>query len=112
MNTGVFYKASTLQLFHQILDSGLLDPKGDLVRFIYHLLRQFFKKLQEYPLLIVDVFAPKSRKTCLELNIGRLEAEKAGVEVSAKKEKRYVLFIYVTSIRIQWLAVYFFVVHA
>ncbi|KAG0288438.1 Topoisomerase 1-associated factor 1 [Linnemannia gamsii] len=87
-NTAVFYKASTLQLFHQILDSGLLDPKGDLVRFIYHLLRQFFKKLQEYPLLVIDVFAPKPKKVCLELNIGRLEAEKADLEVSAKKEKR------------------------
>ncbi|KAF9333425.1 Topoisomerase 1-associated factor 1 [Linnemannia elongata] len=87
-NTAVFYKASTLQLFHQILDSALLDPKGDLVRFIYHLLRQFFKKLEEYPLLVIDVFAPKSKKTCLELNIGRLEAEKADLEVSAKKEKR------------------------
>ncbi|KAF9551130.1 Topoisomerase 1-associated factor 1 [Mortierella hygrophila] len=87
-NTAVFYKASTLHLFHQILDSGLLDPKGDLVRFIYHLLRQFFKKLQEYPLLVIDVFAPKSRRICLELNIGRLEAEKTDIEVSAKKEKR------------------------
>ncbi|KAF9913350.1 Topoisomerase 1-associated factor 1 [Linnemannia zychae] len=87
-NTAVFYKASTLQLFHQILDSGLVDAKGDLVRFIYHLLRQFFKKLKEYPLLVVDVFAPKSKKTCLELNVGRLEAEKAGIEISAKKEKR------------------------
>ncbi|KAG9063735.1 Topoisomerase 1-associated factor 1 [Linnemannia hyalina] len=87
-NTAVFYKASTLQLFHQILDSGLLDPKGDLVRFIYHLLRQFFKKLQEYPLLVIDVFAPKTRRICLELNIGRLEAEKTDIEVSAKKEKR------------------------
>ncbi|KAF8948577.1 Topoisomerase 1-associated factor 1 [Haplosporangium gracile] len=87
-NTAVFYKASTLQLFHQILDSGLLDPKGDLVRFIYHLLRQFFKKLQEYPLLAVDVFAPKTKRTCLELNIGRLEAEKTELEVSEKKEKR------------------------
>lgn len=89
-NTAVFYKASTLQLFHQILDSGLLDPKGDLVRFIYHLLRQFFKKLQEYPLLVIDVFAPKTKNTCLELNIGRLEAEKMDNEVSSKKEKRYV----------------------
>ncbi|KAF9154213.1 Topoisomerase 1-associated factor 1 [Linnemannia schmuckeri] len=87
-NTAVFYKASTLQLFHQILDSGLLDPKGDLVRFIYHLLRQFFKKLQEYPLLVVDVFAPKTKRICLELNIGRLEAEKTELEVSEKKEKR------------------------
>ncbi|KAF9921443.1 Topoisomerase 1-associated factor 1 [Linnemannia zychae] len=87
-NTAVFYKASNLQLFHQILDSGLLDPKGDLVRFIYHLLRQFFKKLQEYPLLIVDVFAPKPRKVCQELIIGRLEAEKIDIQISAKKEKR------------------------
>lgn len=70
-----------------------MDPKGDLVRFIYHLLRQFFKKLQEYPLLVIDVFAPKPKKVCLELNIGRLEAEKADLEVSAKKEKRYVLLI-------------------
>ncbi|KAG0271557.1 Topoisomerase 1-associated factor 1 [Linnemannia exigua] len=87
-NMPVFYKASTLQLFHQILDSGLVDPSGDLIRFIYHLLRQFFKKLKEYPLLIVDVFAPKSKRGCLELVVGRLEAEKADLAVNSTKEKR------------------------
>ncbi|KAG0377054.1 Topoisomerase 1-associated factor 1 [Mortierella sp. AD032] len=87
-NPPIFYKASTLQLFHQILDSGLVDPRGDLVRFIYHLLRQFFKKLKEYPLLMVDVFAPKSKRSCLELVVGRLEAEKADLTINSTKEKR------------------------
>ncbi|KAG0201291.1 Topoisomerase 1-associated factor 1 [Mortierella sp. NVP41] len=87
-NLSVFYKATTLYRFNQILDSDLVDPKGDISKVIYYIVRQFFKKLEVYPLLIVDIFAPKTSKFCLELNVGRIEAEKDTIEMPAKKKKR------------------------
>ncbi|KAF8932695.1 Topoisomerase 1-associated factor 1 [Dissophora ornata] len=87
-NNAVFYKLSTLQLFHRILQSNKEDTKKDLVPLISYLLHQFFKKMQEYPLLIVELFFPRTSRSCLEINVGRDEAEKGEQLLSEKKEKR------------------------
>ncbi|KAI1320607.1 Topoisomerase 1-associated factor 1 [Mortierella claussenii] len=89
-NMAVFYKLSVLQLFHQILQSGRPDTKRDMAPFISYLLHQFFKKLQEYPLLMVEVLFPKTSKVCLDINVGRDEAEKQKKMdvMTEKKEKR------------------------
>ncbi|KAG0198538.1 Topoisomerase 1-associated factor 1 [Mortierella sp. GBA30] len=87
-NLAVFYKLSTLQLFHQILQSSRDDAKRDIAPFITYLMHQFFKKMQEYPLLIVEVLFPRSRKVCLDINVGREEAEKLENEKNEKNENR------------------------
>ena len=87
-NNAAFYKLSTLQLFHRILQSNKEDTKKEMVPFISYLLHQFFKKMQEYPLLIVEVFFPRTSRSCLEINVGRDEAEKGEQLLSEKKEKR------------------------
>ncbi|KAF9115466.1 Topoisomerase 1-associated factor 1 [Mortierella sp. AM989] len=87
-NIAVFYKLSTLQLFHQILQSGREDTKRDMVPFVSYVIHQFFKKMQEYPLLVVEVLFPRSSKACLDINVGREEAEKEQRVLEAKKEKR------------------------
>ncbi|KAG0304905.1 Topoisomerase 1-associated factor 1 [Dissophora globulifera] len=87
-NNAVFYKASTLHLFHQILQSNKEDAKRDMMPFISYLLHQFFKKMQEYPQLIVDVFFQRTSKSCLEINVGREEAERGQRIVEEKKEKK------------------------
>ncbi|KAF9960343.1 Topoisomerase 1-associated factor 1 [Mortierella alpina] len=87
-NVAVFYKLSTLQLFHQILQNNREDVKRDMAPLISYLMHQFFKKLQEYPLLIVEVFFPRSRKVCLDINVGREEAVRQQSERDEKQEKR------------------------
>ncbi|KAF9285158.1 Topoisomerase 1-associated factor 1 [Mortierella alpina] len=87
-NVAVFYKLSTLQLFHQILQNNREDVKRDMAPLISYLMHQFFKKLQEYPLLIVEVFFPRSRKVCLDINVGREEAVRQQNERDEKQEKR------------------------
>ncbi|CAO3564060.1 unnamed protein product [Mortierella alpina] len=87
-NVAVFYKLSTLQLFHQILQNNREDVKRDMAPLISYLMHQFFKKLQEYPLLIVEVFFPRSRKVCLDINVGREEAARQQNERDEKQEKR------------------------
>ncbi|KAF9585988.1 Topoisomerase 1-associated factor 1 [Lunasporangiospora selenospora] len=84
-NMAVFYKLSTLQLFHQILQSGREDAKRDMIPLIYYVIHQFFKKLQEYPPLIAEVFFPMTSKSCRDINIGR-EAEE--LELQAQLEKK------------------------
>ncbi|KAF9576908.1 Topoisomerase 1-associated factor 1 [Mortierella alpina] len=87
-NVAVFYKLSTLQLFHQILQNSREDVKRDMAPLISYLMHQFFKKLQEYPLLTVEVFFPRSRKVCLDINVGREEAERQQSERDERQEKR------------------------
>jgi len=87
-NVAVFYKLSTLQLFHQILQNNRDDVKRDMAPLISYLMHQFFKKLQEYPLLIVEVFFPRSRKVCLDINVGKEEAARQQNERDEKQEKR------------------------
>lgn len=87
-NPAVFYKMSTLQLFHRILQSSREDTKRDMVPFITYLLHQFFKKMQEHPLLIAETLFPKSSRACLEINVGRDVVEMEKTVVTAKKQKR------------------------
>ncbi|ORZ26588.1 timeless protein-domain-containing protein [Lobosporangium transversale] len=87
-NPAIFYKLSTLHLFHTILQSNHPDAKRDMVPLISYVLHQFFKKMREYPLLMVEVFYQKTSKTCLDINVGREEAEKAKKEISEKREKK------------------------
>ncbi|KAK3818521.1 MAG: hypothetical protein J3Q66DRAFT_439590 [Benniella sp.] len=69
-NPAVFYKMSTLQLFHRIMQSNNEDTKKDMVPFISYLLYQFFKRMQEYPMLIAETLFPKTSRVCLEINVG------------------------------------------
>ncbi|KAI7830304.1 timeless protein-domain-containing protein [Gamsiella multidivaricata] len=88
-NLAVFYKLSTLHLFHQILQSNKEDARRDMIPFVSYVVHQFFKKMQEYPLLIAEVFFPKTSKNCLEINVGRDELEREKLVISEKKEKRW-----------------------
>ncbi|KAF9173981.1 Topoisomerase 1-associated factor 1 [Mortierella sp. AD010] len=87
-NIAIFYKLSTLHLFHRILQSGREETKRDVVPFVSYVIHQFFKKMQEYPLLVVEVLFPRSSKACLDINVGREEAEKELRIQETKKEKR------------------------
>jgi hypothetical protein len=79
---------STLHLFHQILLKGHDGTKKDLEPFVNYMLHQFFKKMQEYPLLMVEVFFPRTRQVCLEINVGRDNLEKEDIAQAQKKEQR------------------------
>lgn len=89
-NPAVFYKMSTLQLFHRIMQSNREDTKRDMVPFIAYLLHQFFKKMQEQPMLIAETLFPKSSRACQEINVGRdmvvMEEKKSFLVL--RKEKR------------------------
>ncbi|KAF9986256.1 Topoisomerase 1-associated factor 1 [Modicella reniformis] len=87
-NPVVFYKLSTLQLFHRILQSNKEDTKKDMIPFISYLLHQFFKKMQEYPLLVAEVFFHKPNKLCREINFGRDVVEMEKIVITEKKEKK------------------------
>ncbi|KAF9207018.1 hypothetical protein BGZ49_001354 [Haplosporangium sp. Z 27] len=87
-NIAVFYKLSTLHLFHRILQSGKEETKRDMVPFVSYVIHQFFKKMQEYPLLVVEALFPRSNKVCLDINVGREEVEKEQRAQEGKKEKR------------------------
>lgn len=86
-NLAVFYKLSTLQLFHQILQDNREPTRKDLVPTTNYIVHQFFKKLQEYPPLIVEVMFPKTSKSCLTINVGPEVAELKAEAAAAKKEK-------------------------
>ncbi|TFK52842.1 timeless-domain-containing protein [Heliocybe sulcata] len=62
---GLFFQVSTLGLFKTILAEQKSLPKDqphkDLVALINYILRQFFKAVDEEPLLIVEAFFPKNR---------------------------------------------------
>lgn len=87
-NLAVFYKLSTLQLFHQILQDNMEPTQKDLVPTTNYIVHQFFKKLQEYPPLIVEVMFPKTSKSCLTINVGPEVAEQKAEAAAAKKEKQ------------------------
>lgn len=87
-NVAVFYKMSTLHLFHQILLKGHEGTKRDLEPFLNYVLHQFFKKLQEYPLMIAETFFPRTRQACLDINVGRDALEMEDLAHAQKKEKR------------------------
>ncbi|KAG0036540.1 Topoisomerase 1-associated factor 1 [Podila clonocystis] len=87
-NLAVFYKLSTLQLFHQILQDNQEPTRKDLVPTTNYIVHQFFKKLQEYPPLIVEVMFPKTSKSCLTINVGPEVAEQKAEAAAAKKEKQ------------------------
>lgn len=87
-NLAVFYKLSTLQLFHQILQDNKEPTRRDLVPTTNYIVHQFFKKLQEYPPLIVEVMFPKTSKSCLTINVGPEVAEQKAEAAAAKKEKQ------------------------
>ncbi|KFH70850.1 hypothetical protein MVEG_03697 [Podila verticillata NRRL 6337] len=87
-NLAVFYKLSTLQLFHQILQDNREPTRKDLVPTTNYIVHQFFKKLQEYPPLIVEVMFPKNSKSCLTINVGPEVAEQKAEAAAAKKEKQ------------------------
>ncbi|KAG0340494.1 Topoisomerase 1-associated factor 1 [Podila humilis] len=87
-NPAVFYKMSTLQLFHQILQCNKEESKKDLIPLTNYIVHQFFKKLQEYPPLIIEVLFPKSTISCLTINLGVDVAEQKAEASAAKKEKQ------------------------
>ncbi|KAK3818609.1 MAG: timeless protein-domain-containing protein [Benniella sp.] len=87
-NPAVFYKMSTLQLFHRIMQSNKEDTKKDMVPFISYLLHQFFKRMQEYPMLIAETLFPKTSRACLEINVGRDVIETEKTVITEKKEKK------------------------
>ena len=62
---GLFFKASTLNLFRSILTRQTTLPKDqpykDLIALINYVLKKFFKAVEEEPLLIVEAFFPKNR---------------------------------------------------
>ncbi|KII91841.1 hypothetical protein PLICRDRAFT_38697 [Plicaturopsis crispa FD-325 SS-3] len=62
---GLFFNASTLDLFRSILaDQKSLprdQPYRDLINLINFILRKFFKALEEEPFLAVETFFPKNR---------------------------------------------------
>lgn len=87
-NMSVFYKMSTLHLFHQILLKGHDGTKKDLEPFVNYMLHQFFKKMQEYPLLMVEAFFPRTRQVCLEINVGRDNLAMEDIAQAQKKEQR------------------------
>ncbi|EPQ50778.1 timeless-domain-containing protein [Gloeophyllum trabeum ATCC 11539] len=64
---GLFFQASTLDLFKTILADQKSLPKDqpykDLVALINYILRQFFKAVDEEPLVLVEAFFPKNRGT-------------------------------------------------
>lgn len=87
-NTAVFFKMSTLHLFHQILLKGNEGTKKDLEPFVNYVLHQFFKKLQEYPLLMAEAFFPRSKQACFDINVGRDALELKDRAQEERKEKR------------------------
>lgn len=56
---GLFFKASVLNLFRQILDDRKVLPKSrpwsDLVALIQYILKEFFKAARFEPILLIDV---------------------------------------------------------
>ncbi|KAJ4477289.1 timeless protein-domain-containing protein [Lentinula aciculospora] len=62
---GLFFKASTLNLFKTVLADKKSFPQDqphkDLVNLINYILRQFFKALEQEPFLAVEAFFPKNR---------------------------------------------------
>jgi replication fork protection complex subunit Tof1/Swi1 len=62
---GLYFTVSTLNLFRHILDDKSRLPFGDgtsdLYRLIQYVLRQFFKRLEADPFVMVEIFLPKSR---------------------------------------------------
>ncbi|PPQ67837.1 hypothetical protein CVT24_003143 [Panaeolus cyanescens] len=62
---GLFFKASTLDLFKSILADQKSFPREqvykDLLNLINFILRQFFKALEQEPFLAVETFFPKNR---------------------------------------------------
>ncbi|CAK9781717.1 hypothetical protein CC85DRAFT_324759 [Cutaneotrichosporon oleaginosum] len=62
---GLYFSVSTLNLFRHILKDKpklpLCDGTSDLYRLIQFVLRQFFKRLEADPFIMVEIFLPKSR---------------------------------------------------
>ncbi|KAF8333073.1 timeless protein-domain-containing protein [Cantharellus anzutake] len=62
---GLFFKVSTLELFNRILahqkDLPRDTPYKDLIQLVNFILRKFFKKMEEQPLLLIEAFFPKNR---------------------------------------------------
>ncbi len=69
---GLYFTVSTLNLFRHILDDKSRLPFGDgtsdLYRLIQYVLRQFFKRLEADPFVMVEIFLPKSRGHWKELS--------------------------------------------
>jgi len=62
---GLYFTISSLHLFRLILDDKESLPKGDgtknLLQLINYILRQFFKKVEKDPWVIVEAALPKRR---------------------------------------------------
>ncbi|KAF8904667.1 timeless protein-domain-containing protein [Mucidula mucida] len=56
---GLYFNVSTLILFQRLLRE--LPKEKDLVKFIHFVLRQFFKGLETYDMLLVEAFFPRTR---------------------------------------------------
>ena len=65
MVSNICFKVSTFNLFKSILSTEKTLPKDkpykELIMLINYLLRQFFKAVEEDPLLLVQAFFPKNR---------------------------------------------------
>ncbi|KAI5476063.1 hypothetical protein MNV49_000435 [Pseudohyphozyma bogoriensis] len=72
---GVFFKPTVLELFRRISEddtfSSSRDPNlSDLKKLIEYVLKKFFKAVKENPLLLVEIFYPKTRSQLGKMRIG------------------------------------------
>ncbi|KAG0258250.1 Topoisomerase 1-associated factor 1 [Mortierella polycephala] len=87
-NKAVFYKLSVMNLFHRIMDRGKENTKQDMIPFVVYVMHEYAKLFDKYRLLMQEVIFPKTSKVCLEINVGRDEAEKEQRAMTERKEKR------------------------
>ncbi|KAJ3350857.1 Topoisomerase 1-associated factor 1 [Entophlyctis luteolus] len=70
----LLYKLSTFDLFNRIIaDEKILEPTkeyGELKEFIRYVLKRFFAKSQEYPLLFIEILFSKTRGDCRRIQNG------------------------------------------
>ncbi|KAF9182982.1 Topoisomerase 1-associated factor 1 [Haplosporangium sp. Z 767] len=87
-NRAVFYKLSVMNLFHRIMDRGKESTKQDMIPFVVYVMHEYAKLFDKYRLLMQEVIFPKTSKVCLDINVGRDEAEKNQRAMTERKEKR------------------------
>ncbi|KAK4698763.1 hypothetical protein P7C70_g7506, partial [Phenoliferia sp. Uapishka_3] len=90
---GLFFKPSVLELFQRILDDeafGSAKDTGttDLKKLIEYILKKFFKAVKENPMLLVEIFFPKTSSQIGKMRLGDVDpyasSEDDGPSMKAK----------------------------
>jgi hypothetical protein len=89
----LFYKLSILVLFHKLLQSKIPDEghRGpdnchELRRFAKLVCRRFFKRVVEYPPLLLEILFPKRRSDCYYIQFGEEYHHRHKHHTSAEEE--------------------------